>query len=761
MNRPSVDDCVNGFERILDKINPQQMAMLRAHYHSGGHAATMRELATAAGYTDFKMANLQYGNLAKRLYKEIGYPAPKSPRSGKEYWILGLGEFIDRREFGLEMHCVMRPEIAEALERLGLVESMTLPQMSDDANSIIVPNFDDIQVDLENEAGQETQRSDTHPIRVDFLRSEDFPFLNRLGMAFAPGVALEENEIERLEIGDLAEEDDVILLRLHADAEASVPKSMSDIVAMAADFEKALRHHAVVVVHCKDKAEFAGITAACIAIAATDAKISASEAIELIRVAQPGTVYTQEQEHFVADFESGYLRFGDSEFEILYSESNLESETNSAIANRGDHYMLYWQERSVQEHAANEVPLDVVASNGLFGAKNSDTLWIVTLTQERELFLAGRLIVGEIVEYEEAMRRMPDAGLWQAEYYAFPEPDTEEFLNPVSLMEIAEQLRFEGEHDRLTIREGQVNPQQVINRRKLTRESSELVTNFWEESTPITDPEELVVAWQRVVEANPDEPEAHYNLAVALDQIDRIEEAAHEYRATIDLDPNCFPALYNLGNYLVGLGQFEEAIEMFNRAILVDGDYAPVHFMLGVAYFESGRFRDAIAATRQGLEIDPDDESAYYNIAYWTYSQGDFGGALALCDDVIARFPFYTSPHVLKGMCFRDLGEIDNEIQSYKNAIDIKVDDEGAFIINFTAVFFLGAAWERKITGSDEGIEYIAADNQLHLQDPTHQFCMAMGHLAQGDREYADNWIEGLRTSAPDLARRLEFALTR
>lgn len=181
--------------------------------------------------------------------------------------------------------------------------------------------------------------------------------------------------------------------------------------------------------------------------------------------------------------------------------------------------------------------------------------------------------------------------------------------------------------------------------------------------------------------------------------------------------------------------------------------------MLGVAYYGGGRYEDAVAATRQGLEVDPDDESAYYNIAFWTYERGDYRRAIGFCDDAIARFPYSTRPHVIKGMCFRELGELDNEIQSYRSAVDIKVDDEGSFVINFTALFFLGAAWERKITGRDEGIEYVEADNYLDLQDPQHQFCYAMGHLAQGDNEDAANTLESLRETSPDLARRLEFAL--
>lgn len=436
-----------------------------------------------------------------------------------------------------------------------------------------------------------------------------------------------------------------------------------------------------------------------------------------------------------------------------------ENEWGGSMADPGRHHMLYWQERSVQEQAANDEPLDVVASNGLFGVEPGDTLWIVTLTQEREFLLAGRLVVGEIVEHEEAIRRIPDPGLWQAEYYAFPEAGTEEFLRPVPITEVAERLRFEGENDRLRLRDGRINPQQIRKRRELTRESAELISEIWEESAEITDPEELVAAWGQIVAEHPDDPQTRYNFAVALENVGRTGEAFLEYQETIRLDPDYFPALYNLGNHHLHAQQFHKAIEFFNRAILVDGDYAPAHFMLGVAYFESGRFDEAVAATRQGLEVDPDDEGARYNIAYWTFRRGRHREALALCDDVIARFPYYTSPHVLKGMCYRELGELDNEIRSYRNAVDIKVDDEGAFIINFTALFFLGAAWERKITGRDEGIEYVEADNHFDLQDPTHQFCFAMGHLALGNREYADQFIAELRTTAPDFARRLESAL--
>jgi hypothetical protein len=130
---PTVGELMEGFERIREKITPQQMTMLQVNYYSGGRASTMRELAAASGYGDYKIANIQYGGLAKRLYKAIGYPAPQSRNSSNTYWVLGIGEFVDRREFGLEMQCVMRPTVAKALEKLGMVEKLDVVPLMEEA----------------------------------------------------------------------------------------------------------------------------------------------------------------------------------------------------------------------------------------------------------------------------------------------------------------------------------------------------------------------------------------------------------------------------------------------------------------------------------------------------------------------------------------------------------------------------------------------------------------------------------------------------
>jgi len=117
---PGFERYTSAFAVIHDKITDKQMLMLGAHYHSGGRAVTMRELATASGYGDYKIANIQYGSLAKRLLKTMGLDAPLY-RGKDPIWVLGIAELVNRSDFGLEWHFVMRQEVARALEDLEIV----------------------------------------------------------------------------------------------------------------------------------------------------------------------------------------------------------------------------------------------------------------------------------------------------------------------------------------------------------------------------------------------------------------------------------------------------------------------------------------------------------------------------------------------------------------------------------------------------------------------------------------------------------------
>jgi len=82
--------------------------------------------------------------------------------------------------------------------------------------------------------------------------------------------------------------------------------------------------------------------------------------------------------------------------------------------------------------------------------------------------------------------------------------------------------------------------------------------------------EEAVALYQRALEENPYNAEAHYNLAVGLGNLDRAQEAIQHYEATVDLNPRHIQALVNLGISYEKSGRRLEAIRMFRKTIEVD-----------------------------------------------------------------------------------------------------------------------------------------------------------------------------------------------
>ncbi|MGE3465704.1 MAG: ADP-ribosylglycohydrolase family protein [Pyrinomonadaceae bacterium] len=94
------------------------------------------------------------------------------------------------------------------------------------------------------------------------------------------------------------------------------------------------------------------------------------------------------------------------------------------------------------------------------------------------------------------------------------------------------------------------------------------------------------------------------------------------------------------------------------------------------------------------------------------------------------------------------MGEIDAEIECYKNALEIAPD----FV---DAMFALGAAWAIRQCGSADGIEYLETDGVMELQNPTHQYYLALCTLALGANDLVINPIN-LRNVDPSVAHRLE-----
>ena len=91
-------------------------------------------------------------------------------------------------------------------------------------------------------------------------------------------------------------------------------------------------------------------------------------------------------------------------------------------------------------------------------------------------------------------------------------------------------------------------------------------------------------SFQRTLQVNPVYAEEHNNLALALVQLGRLEDAIRSYRRALEINPDFLDAHYSLGSVLMAQGNTKEAIAAFQQALGIEPDFTKEHNNLGSAF---------------------------------------------------------------------------------------------------------------------------------------------------------------------------------
>jgi Tfp pilus assembly protein PilF/mono/diheme cytochrome c family protein len=233
---------------------------------------------------------------------------------------------------------------------------------------------------------------------------------------------------------------------------------------------------------------------------------------------------------------------------------------------------------------------------------------------------------------------------WQAVY---------RYAQPVSLPRgTTISMRFTYDNSEDNIRNPNTPPKRVVGGNRAVDEMAHL----WLQVLPKTpagvdtDPRAILQAAlaRHNLEKNPEDFEAHYNLAALLmaggnaaeaiahfkkaDSIrpnqatvenalgaallaeGRMEEAVSYLTAALKIRPNYFDAHYNLGNALAGKGDFLGALKHFQSAVRLNPEDANAEANLGSALAEMGDVREARLHFQRALQLNPNHELARENL---------------------------------------------------------------------------------------------------------------------------------------------------
>ena len=118
----------------------------------------------------------------------------------------------------------------------------------------------------------------------------------------------------------------------------------------------------------------------------------------------------------------------------------------------------------------------------------------------------------------------------------------------------------------------------------------------------LKDPVESVRFYQASLAIRPAAAPAANNLAVALTECGRADEAVDLFRHALKLDPESSRIHYNLGLALKSIGRVQEAIGEFQQVNELEPEFADGFGMLGRTLYEDQRYSEAKPVLRKYLE---------------------------------------------------------------------------------------------------------------------------------------------------------------
>jgi predicted TPR repeat methyltransferase len=155
--------------------------------------------------------------------------------------------------------------------------------------------------------------------------------------------------------------------------------------------------------------------------------------------------------------------------------------------------------------------------------------------------------------------------------------------------------------------------------------------------------------YRRVLESEPDNPDALHFLGVLSHQIGRREAAVHMIGKAIALQPHYVDAINNLGNVFKEQGHLREAEGSYRQVLSLNPQHMEALNNLGVVLKERERYDEAGKVLARAVELQPDFADAHNNLGNVRRKQGRLDEAVAAYRRAIALKPF--DPGAYSSLC--------------------------------------------------------------------------------------------------------------
>ncbi len=198
----------------------------------------------------------------------------------------------------------------------------------------------------------------------------------------------------------------------------------------------------------------------------------------------------------------------------------------------------------------------------------------------------------------------------------------------------------------------------------------------------------------------PDAEIPRYDLAIALSNTGRVDEAIGHYRILVERFPEHAKAQSGLGAALLLEGKTDEAIARLRRAIELEPTSLESYNDLAVALKKLGRREESLALYRRALEIDPDFADAHFNLASGLSGMGEHAGAIVHYREAVRLRPGDAYYRAVLGIELAEQGRTREAITEFEAAVRL-APEESAYRNDLERARQLAASGAEKPLPSD------------------------------------------------------------
>jgi tetratricopeptide (TPR) repeat protein len=151
--------------------------------------------------------------------------------------------------------------------------------------------------------------------------------------------------------------------------------------------------------------------------------------------------------------------------------------------------------------------------------------------------------------------------------------------------------------------------------------------------------EEAAVAYQAIVEANPDAYVIYMNIGNCYFQLQKYDLAEEYYRKVLEKDPQNAEAMLLIGNTYTNRGQDAQAMEWYNKIDFEKITDPMVLFNLGSSFYKQSKLDQALKYYKRAVELKPDFLDAIYQLGLTYLAMNNYSEAIAAFENYLKLDP--------------------------------------------------------------------------------------------------------------------------